>query len=71
MGFEEALALVKQGGKVRRACWEGSDFSYIVLIDGSLPGWGRFIAVVLADGSRRPCSFTHERILADDWEIVL
>jgi MoaA/NifB/PqqE/SkfB family radical SAM enzyme len=70
MGFEEALALVKQGGKVRRACWEGSDFAHIELCD-SLPGWGQFIVVVLDDGRRKPCSLTHERVLANDWEIVL
>jgi hypothetical protein len=68
MKFEEAMVIMRNGGKVRRPCWKSA---YIFLAhDGKGP-------LCLANGmptSKRVYfvgNVTSENIVSDDWEEVL
>ena len=65
MRFEEALKVLKDGGKVRRPCMFKQDF---VTLDGEYlmihPTTNR------CDIGKLPYALVGKDILADDWEVV-
>lgn len=74
MTFSEALELLKQGKKVKRAIWGG--FWVVQTVHGrqskDMPHWdGEFIIAKLANGAGyAPASPYQADILAEDWEEV-
>lgn len=68
MKFEEAMAIMRNGGKVRRPCWKSA---YIFL---AKDGKGPLCLVNVMPSSKRVYfvgNVTSECIVATDWEEVL
>ena len=66
MTFERALAELRQGKKVRRKIWSGSDYIYVKQSENALP-----VHWCIFDQKDNPLSTLNpSSIFADDWEIV-
>lgn len=67
LNFGQAIELLKQGKKIKRAHWGGYWY-----IDNEFFGDGSpvIIAVLKDDAGRAPAQAYQEDMLAEDWEVV-
>jgi hypothetical protein len=77
-GFEEALKLIKQGKKVKRAIWGGYWYLQRNVVVDIIPGdsmdsagvISRLVVAKLKDGGYAPATAYQEDFMAEDWEEV-
>ena len=73
MTFEQAMALMRQGNRVKRPKWNGMSLR-IVLRDDRKPCFVKDVPICSRDGEIRVrtyffSSIASSDILADDWEV--
>ncbi len=85
MDFGQALAVVKDGGRVTRAAWGGGSFLYLVpgssfavnrppllgiYEEGTVINYRPHIDIRAEDGSCSPWQPSQDALMAVDWEEV-
>jgi len=85
MDFGQALAIVKNGGRVTRAAWGGNSFLYLVpgsiftvnrppllgiYEEGTPISYRPHLDLRAADGSCVPWQASQGDVMAEDWEEV-